>query len=425
MKSLRKKLSVLAFVAFASTNASAVCDGCVVSAVGAAATAITGAIGVSTTILVNEIAGSSMAAAKVVVSGVGASVTQSAEMITENDNKLTTQVRAVEVARQRRIQDPCIMIAATKTPTIQAAVTAVAGGYGRGGNGGGGFTSGGSSGGGGSGASRQNILAIAKGSAPPPSAEVLASNAARWACADFAAGNALRRQMCVDAGMSAGNAAGRPDADVRAETLFDGPQESYGTTKMRRTISADPEGQDRVAMEAYLRNLSTPLDLRHLGKAELKTEDGRRYMALRDTYDARMSLATRAFRDMAGHKTESAMTVPVLQAMLKSDSTKDYVTGRLAAIPGWQSKGVSMQELRALEAERRHANLKWREFIAKASEQEVAAEQLQIGAYQIVLQTELLEEMGKLRAELANTASGTVRSELLPGLQRQHAAATR
>ena len=161
MKGLPKNLVALAFAAFASSNASAVCDGCVVGAVGAAATAITSAIGVSTTILVNEIAGSSMAAAKIVVSGVGASVTQSAEMITENDNKLTTQVRAVEVARQRRIQDPCIMVAATRTPTIQAAVTAVAGGYGRGGNGSGGFSSGGSSGGG-SGASRQNILADRK-----------------------------------------------------------------------------------------------------------------------------------------------------------------------------------------------------------------------------------------------------------------------
>lgn len=424
MKFMRKEFAALILVASASTNASAVCDGCVVAAVGGAATAITGAISVSTTLLLNEIAGSSMAAAKVVVSGVGASVTQSAEMITENDNKVTTQVRAVEVARRRRIQDPCVMIAATKMPALQAAVTGVSGTYGRGGNGGGSsFSSGGGSSGGG--ASRQNILAIANGKAPPPSTEVLASNAARWACGDFAAGNPLRRQMCVDAGMSAGNGAGRPDADVRSETLFDGPQDTYGVTKMRRTISGDPDGADRVAVEAYLRNMSSPLELRNLGKNELKTEDGRRYLALRDTYEARMSLATRAFRDMAGNKTESPLTVPVLEALRKSDSTKDYVNSRLSAIPGWSSKGVSAQELRAIEAERRHMNLKWREFIAKASEQELAAEQLQIGAYQIVLQTELLEELGKFRAELGNLTTASVRSEMLPMLQRQHAAATR
>lgn len=419
----KKRLVALAFVALGSGNASAVCCASVapiVAAIGASASSIVGAITASTVLLINEIAGASTTAAKTVVSGVGAAVTQSSEMITENDNKITTRVNAVDVMRRRRIQDPCIMIAATKAPGIEAVTANNASSYGRGGSG----ASMPSNAGSGSGpASGGTILGIARGQVRSPSTEVLASNAARWACGEFASGNQLRSRSCEAAGLAPGNAGARPDADIRAETLFDGPQESHGVTKMRRTIAAD--GKDRQAMEAYLRNLSSPLELRQLEKSELQTEDGRRYLALKDTYEARMSLSSRALRDMAGHKTESSATIPVLQAMLKSDSTKDYVQGRLSGIPGWSSKGVSPQELRALEAERRHMNPKWREFLAKASEQEISAEQLQIAAYQVVLQTELLEEMGRLRAEISTLTTHTVRNEMLTQLQRQHAAATR
>ena len=138
-----------------------------------------------------------------------------------------------------------------------------------------------------------------------------------------------------------------------------------------------------------------------------------------------MSLATRALRDVVGQKTESTSTIPALQAMLKSETAKEYINGRLGAIPGWSSKGVSPEELRALEAERRHMNTKWREFLAKASEQEIAAEQLQIGAYQIVLQNQMLDEMGRMRAEISILGASAVRGEMLPVLKSQHAAATR
>ena len=120
----KKELAVMVLATLGAGNASAFCcgDGAIAAAAtAAAATAITGAIGVATTLLINEIAGDSMSAAKVVVSGVGAAVTQSSEMITENDNKITTRVRAVETMRRRRIQDPCIMIAATKAPGVAAA----------------------------------------------------------------------------------------------------------------------------------------------------------------------------------------------------------------------------------------------------------------------------------------------------------------
>lgn len=415
MKRFNKQLLALALVATGSSNASALCCG--------DGPMIVAAIGVSTTALIAEIAGSSMSAAKVIIGGVSASVTQSAEMITENDNKLTTRVRAIETMRQRRIQDPCIMIAAAKAPGVQAAAANAGSSYGRGGSGAPLAVSGRGAPGGVSGASRTNMLSIATGKEPSPATEVLASNAARWACDEFARSNPLRAKSCDAAGMAAGNGASRPDADIRAETLFDGPQEEYGKTKLRRTIAAD--GNDRLAVEAYLRNLSSPLDLRQLEKGELKTEDGRRFLAVKDTYEARMSLATRGLRDVAGQKTESVSTIPAIQAMLKSETAKDYVNGRLGAIPGWSSKGVSPQELRALEAERRHMNVKWRDFLAKASEQEIAAEQLQIGAYQIVLQTEMLEEMGRMRAEFSNLSAGAVRSEMLPVLKAQHAAATR
>lgn len=420
----KKELAVMVLATLGAGNASAFCcgDGAIAAAAtAAAATAITGAIGVATTLLINEIAGDSMSAAKVVVSGVGAAVTQSSEMITENDNKITTRVRAVETMRRRRIQDPCIMIAATKAPGVAAAAAVSGGSYGRGGSGAAAPQN--SLGGGYGPSSTAVILGIARGDTASPSTDILATNAARWACGEYSSGKGLRRAACDAAGLNPGNGGQRPDADIRAETIYDGPQDTAGTTKLRHTIAAD--GKDREAVEAFLRNISSPLELRQLEKSELKTDDGRRFLALKDVYEARMSMATRPLRDLAGNKTENVATIPALQAMLKSDNTKDYVTGRLAAIPNWSSKGVSLEELRALEAERRHMNPKWREFLAKASEQELQAESLQIAAYQVVLQTQQLEETGKLRAEIANLTATAVRNEMLPQLLRQHTVATR
>ncbi len=422
--SFKKQFAAVALLALGTGNASAVCcgDGAIAAAgaISAGAT-VSAAIATSTMLLINEIAGDSMSAAKVVVSGVSAAITQSSEMITENDNKLTTRVRAVETMRRRRIQDPCIMIAATKAPAIAATAAISGSSYGRGGSG---ASAPGNSLSGGSGpASTANIIGIARGDIPSPSTDILATNAARWACGEYSAGKQLRRAACEGAGLNPGNGGQRPDADIRAETLYDGPQESAGTTKLRRTIAAD--GKDRQAMEAFLRNISSPLELRQLEKAELKTDDGRRFLALKDVYEARMSMATRPLRDLAANKTENAATIPGLQAMLKSDSTKAYVNGRLSAIPGWSSKGVSPEEMRALEAERRHMNPAWREFLAKASEQEIEMEKIQIMAYQVVLQTQQLEEMGKLRAEVSNLTATSVRNEMLPQLLRQHTVATR
>ena len=122
--------------------------------------------------------------------------------------------------------------------------------------------------------------------APPP--EVQAVMAQRGACEAYASGK-VRAQSCTWAGTTPSVSTGLPDADIRAATIFDGAQTAADQGKVSLSFS----DKQLAAATAYVRNLSAPVQLRDLTQVEAKTDEGRRYLALRDSYQARVDLAMR------------------------------------------------------------------------------------------------------------------------------------
>jgi len=109
-------------------------------------------------------------------------------------------------------------------------------------------------------------LTSPRGTTPPPAPDIQAALAASGACSSFAS-NGSRTRLCSKAGFQMGVSSGYPDADVLAETLFDGPQAD--PAKIVRKLTYGPgDSKEASAMESFLRNIDTPLELRELTKAE-------------------------------------------------------------------------------------------------------------------------------------------------------------
>ncbi|MDM7322897.1 MAG: hypothetical protein P3W87_006445 [Gammaproteobacteria bacterium] len=273
-------------------------------------------------------------------------------------------------------------------------------------------------------ASMQTSMKIAKGLQPAPSPEVQASLASSGACQTFvdSGKESTRKRMCQAAGLSTGNSSGYPDADIRAETLFDGPQKS---DKIVRKLTYQPNSKEEAAVEAFLRNLEAPMDLRELTKGELQTDAGRHYLALRDAYEAHMSLATKPLRDQALLLRANPNTKGIVAQLLDSDD-EEFVRKYLdTAYPRYKSDGISIAELINLEAERRYKNPKWFKRMAEAPDRQLLQEQVQMQAAQLWMTAMLLERLQQLAMIQGNTAAASVRAEKWPALVDAHRAAQR
>lgn len=162
----------------------------------------------------------------------------------------------------------------------------------------------------------KKTLDVAAGAQPSPSPEVAADLAAKGACGTFAKGG-VREQGCRDAGFDTGLASGYPNADVRAETLFDGPQAQVDIDSgvVRKLTIAPGNFKEKMAIAAFIRNLETPLDVRTLTRAEINSEAGRNYMVFRDSYDASMSMSTKPLRNQDALVMANPTTLPVLKQL--------------------------------------------------------------------------------------------------------------
>lgn len=258
-----------------------------------------------------------------------------------------------------------------------------------------------------------------------PSPEAQLVNGASAGCQAFAGGGA-RAQSCRAAGLSKGAGDNTtPDADIRAETLFDGPQRTTQSEPMtRRTIASERNSADQLAIAAFMRNITTPLNLRSLTDGELASEEGRRFLGLKDTYDARISLAEYPLRKWAAGLVESAETLPYLQELMNADSQRDFVISYLDKVaPKWKTKGISQDEFINLEIQRRYANVDWQEAMAAASPEANAREHLQVAAFQSYLMGRVLDELRQLNIQVGTLNAANVRTEMLPRLTAQHRAA--
>lgn len=272
----------------------------------------------------------------------------------------------------------------------------------------------------------QRALKISSGTVAAPAPEIAAAIAAKGACGTFAK-DGLRAEACRSAGFSPGASSGFPDADIQAETLFDGPQTSSDKAagiKRKLTIKSG-NSAERTAIESFIRNLETPLDLRTLTANEINSEAGRNYMALRDSYDAVISLATKPVRDQQSLITANPLTLPILRQLAKSEDA-NYITTRLnASYPAWRTDGVSFAELMQLEADRRYLNEDWHVRMAGANEKQLMAEQVQLQALHGWMNVAMLERAQQQAILQGTTAGAALRSEKMPQLIAAHRAAKR
>lgn len=320
-----------------------------------------------------------------------------------------------------RLTNPCSVAAATVMTQGQmqaGGASVLAGSVGRsGGMGGVPAARGGAS------ASMKAALDVASGGVPAPAPEIASQQGAKGACETFAASGTQRAAQCSAAGLAPSASSGLPNADIRADTLLDGPQ---GTTPRKRySVDMDPSSPDRTAVDAYLRNLNTPLSLRELKPGEASTDEGRRYLDLRNSYDARVAMGERPARRQIARMAMTTTNIPYLKTLMSGDDAA-WVGQYLAAnAPAWQSKGVSADEVANIEVYRRFGNANWHKRMLETSPEERQREHLEITAFQSQLMWQLLQEVRELNVVNGANVLAAVRTEMVPQLNAQHAKAAR
>ncbi|MDK6076245.1 conjugal transfer protein TraW [Massilia varians] len=262
---------------------------------------------------------------------------------------------------------------------------------------------------------------IARNDAPAPPPEVQAVMAQRGACEAYASGS-VRAQACTWAGTSPKLSSGLPDADIRASTIFDGAQTAADQAKVSLTFNE----KQLAAAAAYVRNLSVPVQLRDLTKIEAQTDEGRRYLALRDSFQARVDLAMRPTEEWTSNRTPYAATIPILKAMKEgSGAASRYLAKHLPkAAPEWESKGVSLHHLQYIDAARRYENPEWLKEIGAADEVTLQREQLLISAQMASLLSKNLLATEKTNALLGAVYQASLNKDFMPELAAQHKRAT-
>jgi hypothetical protein len=267
-------------------------------------------------------------------------------------------------------------------------------------------------------------LAIAEGTVPVPPSEVGAAVGASAGCNAFATGS--RAADCSAAKLPAAQSNGYPDADVRASTLIDGPAKA-GDRTHRMSVDMDVNSPEEMAIKAFRRNLEWAAnEPRALTPAELGTDAGRRYLGIRDVYDARMSLAGAGVDRQMAMIASSTDSIPILQDMTKSPIDSKYVQDYLAKFkPNWQSKGVSADELVNIDVNRHYFNVNYIAAVATMDPTEVQREQLRQTALTNVLLQRVAQEQRVNSLMLGGLLAAATRQEVGPSLQAAHAAAIR
>lgn len=348
----------------------------------------------------------------------------------ENAVRVQSDSDRIEAEFQYEVTDPCFIGATAGISDVYQAVAVTSGAVGRGGS-----TSGSS--GKSISPGKQNSVGsaktqmekvndIANGVSKAPAPEVTAAAAASSSCGSFSGNDAIRRAACVAADFFTGVIGGFSNADISAKTLMDGPQKT-GDEKKRFTVKTTPnrDSDEEVAVAAYMRNLGVPFDLRSLEPGELRTAAGRRYMAIKDTFDARMSMAQRPMSrhvGMMAQNTKSQEMKAAVLDMIKDDPT---VKTRLdASFKDW-SNGISLDELMNADVERRYSSIEWLKKTTTESEKWLAGEQARIAAQQSLLLWRLNQESRETNVLLGAIAGSLTRSEMMAEMKAAHNAATR
>lgn len=428
-------LPILLLTLTAPNLSFAVCDGCVVGAVNSAAAAIT-AMTEKTSRDISQSVSDALKATAVQLGNVQAKAN---EMVGQNAIDIEVERQRMSVSRRFQYpgQDPCITVGVAVAPIPDDSPdgtplggSAADAGFQNSAGAGGGFSRGGSRRPSSTGnAAMDRTLKVAKGllAAPPP--EIAAADAAVGACSVYSSANvnSYRATACRGVMRDRGFAGAPkfPDADIRAETILGGPQVSADPERFRSQYTWDTtDSKVSDAISAFVRNINTPLQLRDLQPGELGSDEGRRYAALKDSYEARMSLAESPIRHHIGNHSPSKALLGIVETISQSDPfVVDYMRKSIA---DWRNKGVSVNELMNLEVQRRYYNPDWHERIDTFQEdKDILLEQTRLMAFNNVLMWRLIQDVNRMNVAQAAQITAAVRQEMVPIMTSQHTLATK
>ncbi|WP_042882870.1 hypothetical protein [Cupriavidus necator] len=254
---------------------------------------------------------------------------------------------------------------------------------------------------------------------PPSDPNKQAADIGIGSCGTFADGGSIgdqvRRFLCRGAGVSPSNKNRFIDADIRADTLFDGPQQ-LGAEKRRLTL--DPVGDEGEALSAYLNNVGDPLPPRMVGAEELKTLNGQAYLGLKNIYEARMSLAKKPANDYGAWLLARTGNKAAAQQMTRDADTGAWVQKYLDTnFPSWNAKGVSDADLLNLEVEKRVGNEDWYKLMTAGGPEIQAREHLYVAALGKRMDFLTLQEQKRTNVLLGQIYSALLQQNLRPVLQ--------
>ncbi|WP_342051295.1 MULTISPECIES: hypothetical protein [unclassified Cupriavidus] len=254
---------------------------------------------------------------------------------------------------------------------------------------------------------------------PPSDPNKQAADIGIGSCGSFAGGGAVgdqvRRFLCRGAGVNPSNKNRFVDADIRADTLFDGPQ-VLGSEKRRLTI--DPVGDEGEAMSAYLNNIGDPLPPRMVGAEELKTLNGQAYLGLKNVYEARMSMAKKPVNDYGAWMTARQANLQFVTQALADPTFGTWLKKYLDQnFPNWATKGVSDADLLFISAEMRIGNEDWFKQMTAGGPEAQMREQLYIAALGRRMDYLKIQEQKHTNVLLGQIYGTLIQQNLRPVLQ--------
>lgn len=271
------------------------------------------------------------------------------------------------------------------------------------------------------------VLEMAEGSAPAETVEAQAALSVTASCATFAAAGTQRGRDCKAAGIDpADQARLAPDADIKAGTLLDGPQPAGEPMRRRLTVDPSDNSAGWLAIRALRRNLASPVEWRQLSEREARTEAGRRFLTVRDSYDARMSLADAPVQTMVTNRAAHLDTLAPVKELLASPVAAEYTKAYLSRnAPDWQRTGISRDELVNLEIERRGNNLAWHANLAGLPGSPVEKEIALMMTTDQQIRWRQAQTLERMEILLGQIVASMTRAEMTPTLNSLHQQATR
>jgi len=222
---------------------------------------------------------------------------------------------------------------------------------------------------------------------PPISSEVYLANLGAGACKTFADPNSIRGKLCKQADAAKEKPTPYVDADIKAATLFDGPQKR-GKGSALKNWSVPAKGAQRDARSTYLTmlNATAPGSPRQI---TMGTPEASAYMGKRAEYEAALSLAAYPSLEFDRLTTIDPDTKQALTAFERSDSKFMQAYFKDTDLQKTYKQGVSPLTMLDIEVERRVGNPEWLKRIVASSPETKAAEQLMIDAYSLRLQRDM------------------------------------